>query len=271
MKSVLSGKSNLSDTHQLIAFFDDDAQINDNVEYLGHEPESYLIAGFPGSGKSTLAGTFPGSYYLNFDRKNAAVPSNAKKKTFQSGDNVTAMTMNILDGMSNLNLRKKHGIKTVVIDTITAMSELMEVFVVNDSELNPKGTKGLQIQHYSIIQHWIVDIIRRCYEVGLDVVVTAHPDEVQDADGDVVYHPSITGKKGGPKLAGKFDNVIWMERNEHGFVSTFKGTNRFPHAKLAVSPFVYKEMPDSIVDLTYKKLVAIKAGKAKKTPAKDKA
>jgi len=269
LKSVLSSSSALSDTHQLIKFFDDPDTKIQGAEYLGHEPESYMFCGFPGSGKSTLAATFPGAYFLNFDRKGGSLPPGAKVKTFEHGENVGALTISILDLMSNLETRKKHDVKTIVIDTISAMAELMEVWVVGDKEFNPKGTKGLQIQHYSIIQHWIVEIIRRCYEVGLDVVVTAHPDEVQDIDDELVYHPAITGKKGGPKLGGKFDNVIWMERNDNGFISTLKGVTKFPHAKLAVSPFIYKEMPDRIQDLTYKKLVAIKAGKAKKATKKE--
>lgn len=248
----------------MISFFDDPVDTANATEYLGHEPESYLVCGFPGSGKTTLAMTFPDCYFLNADRKSGGLPEGVKRRTFQHGDDVYGHTIAILDAMSDLETRKKHGIKTVVIDTVTALSELMEVFCVGSLELNPKGTKGLQIQHYGIIQHWIVEIVRRCYEVGLDVVVTAHPDEVQDEDGELVYHPAITGKKGGPKLGGKFDNVIWMERGDHGFVASLKGTSKFPHAKLAVSPFIYKEMPDRIEDLTYKKLVAIKAGKAKK-------
>jgi hypothetical protein len=263
LKSALSNDSKLSDTHQLISFFDDPDDKIKASEYLGHEPESYMLVGFPGSGKTTLAMTFPGAYLLNFDRKSGSVPEGTKIRTFEHGQNVYAQTVSILDAMSNLEMRIKFGIKTVIIDTLTAMSELMEVHCVADPELNPKGTKGLLIQHYGIIQHQIVEIIRRCYEVGLDVVVTAHADEIQDDNGELVYHPAITGKKGGPKLGGKFDNVIWMERGDNGFISSLKGTNRFPHSKLAVSPFVYKEMPDRLTDLTYKKLVAIKAGKAK--------
>jgi hypothetical protein len=252
-------------------FFDDPADLSASKEYLGHEPESYLLCGFPGSGKSTLAGTWPGPYFLNFDRKSGAVPEGALRKTFEHGDDVYGMAVGILDAMSNLETRKKHGVKTVIIDTLTAMSELMEVFVVGNRDLNPKGTLGLQIQHYGIIQHWIVEIIRRCYEVGLDIVVTAHPDEVQDEDGELVYHPAITGKKGGPKLGGKFDNIIWLERNDSGFISSLKGTSKFPHAKLAVSPFIYKEMPDRVQDLTWKKLMAVKSGvKPKAKPATEK-
>ena len=268
LQSSLTANSPLSDTHQLISFFDDPVEKEGGVEYLGHEPESYLFCGPPGAGKSTLANTFPGTYNLNFDRKSAHLAKNAMVKTFESGQDVFNQTLDILDAMSNLEVRKKHGVKTINIDTISAMSELMEIFTVGSKELNPKGTRGLQIQHYSIIQHWIVEIIRRCYEVGLDIIVTAHADEIQDDDGEIVYHPAITGKKGGPKLAGKFDNCIWMEKNDNGFISTLKGVSRFPHAKLAVSPFIYKEMPDRIQDLTYKKLMAIKAGKAKKAVVK---
>jgi hypothetical protein len=268
MKSALAQDSNLSDTHQLISFFDDPKKIDEAQEYLGHAPESYMLCGFPGSGKTTLLKTFPGIYQLNFDRKTGDRKEGELIRTFESGQDVMSQTMSILDAMSNLEVRKEYAIKTIGIDTLTAMSELMEVFVVGSRDLNPKGTLGLQIQHYGIIQHWIVDVIRKCYEVGLDVVVTTHPDEVQDSDGELVYHPAITGKKGGPKLGGKFDNVVWMERNDNGFISSLKGTTKFPHAKLAVSPFVYKEMPDRIEDLTYKKLVAIKAGKAKVVKAK---
>lgn len=258
----------MSSTHQAIRFFDDPEGQNAADEYLGHEPESYLVVGFPGSGKSTLAATFPGAYFLNADRKRGGLLGSEKVRTFRHGDNVYQDTIDILDALSNLQTRQELEVKTIVIDTISAWSELMEVWVVGDRELNPKGTRGLQIQHYSIIQHAIVEVIRRCYEAGLDIVVTAHPDEVQDEDGELVYHPAITGKKGGPKLGGKFDNVIWMEVNDNGFVSTLKGTNRFPHAKLAMHPQDFKEAPARVADLTYKKLTAIKSGKAKKAVKK---
>ncbi len=271
MKNALIAKDPVPS--DMLTFFDDPAEMAAMEEWVGGTAESTLIVGFPGGGKTTLASGWPGVYFLNADNKMAGLPDEIRRrsKTFHHGDPVYGIITALFDMMvADLQVAVKQGIKTIVIDTLTNLCEYMEVEIINIARFNPKPTGAMQLHHYGIIHSRIGEIIRTAKEIGINLVMIAHPQEVQDGEGEILYHPNVTGNKLAPKLAGKFDHVIWMEQTEKGFVSQLKATRRFPHAKLSMARDMYKFAPKAVTDLTYDTFRGIIEGKinTKKTKAK---
>lgn len=242
-------------------FFDPPDERKEVLDWLGNDPESYMIVGYPGSGKSTLASTWPGIYFLNADNKMGGLPDEVKSrsKTFKHGDSVYEILMGILYTIgNNYETAKKSGIKTIVLDTLTAFCSYMEVELLADPILNHKGTEALQIQHYGIIANRVVEIIRVAKEVGINLVIIAHPDEIVNEEGDIILHPSMTGKKMEVKLPGMFDHVVFMRyTDESGFIAQLKPNQEFKHAKLSMGREAFTKAPKLVKDLTYKRLRSV--------------
>lgn len=259
-------------TQVMTDFFDPPEERKQIEEWLGAPPESYLLVGHPGSGKSTLAATYPGLYVLSADNKGAGLAKEYKERTrtFKHGENVHETVMSILYTIrDNYQIAIDNGIKTIVVDTMTAYCEYLEVEILNDAVLNHKGTVMLQIQHYGIIGNRISEMIRVAKEVGVNLVCIAHIDDSQEnEDGYTVWHPNLSGRKIEAKVPGKFDHVVLLRNTEGEFTAQVKPSTIFPHAKLAMPPTLYKTAPNVVPSLTYKRLRGVIDGKIKKKEAK---
>ncbi len=251
---------------EMSSFFDDPNEIDRLNNWLGRAPEATLILGHPGSGKTTLASSWPDTYFWSADNKIAGISLATRKRTrtFKHGEKVFEIGMSILDKLSDYDTLVKAGIKTLVVDTITSFSELMEVEILDDPILNKEGTKGLQRQHYNVISIRMQSLIRKCKEVGIDLVVVSHIDEVMAEDGTMVCHPNVTGKSQETKLGGKFDHVIYMTNDDDVYKARLKGNSRYPHAKIGTSVVIHRTAPTLVTDLSYSKLRKILSGEIKK-------
>lgn len=264
MKKTASSASSSGKFH----FFDDPEERSALIDIVGHDSEATLIIGHPGTGKSTLASTWPDPYFLSADNKIASLPDSikAKTRTFKHGEAVYGNTLAILDELKDIENVKKLGIKTVVLDTVTAYCSYMETEIIQTPDLNPKGIEGLQLQHYNIMGLRLTEIIHVCKEIGLDLVMLSHVDEIVDEDGEVINHPNVTGKKLEMRLAGMFDHVIYTTVEKEKYISRIKSSLKYPHAKIATSPVINRSRVDKVANLTYNKLRLILKGKAGKKP-----
>lgn len=247
---------------EMLNFFDDLEVQKEEEKRLGHIPETILIIGHPGNGKSTLAYTWPSIWLWSADNKNANIPLKIRRqtKTFKEGEPAFGVALGLLDKLNNLGFTSEAGIKTIVIDTLTAFGDLMEHEILLDSNLNPEGKQALQLQHYNIIYRRVQELIRRCKAAGCDLVVTVHMDEIVNDLNETVYHPNLTGKKLETKIAGMFDHVLYMVAKDGKYFTRLKPSTRYPHAKISVPVKINRDAPAVVQDMSYKKFRDILSG-----------
>lgn len=122
--------------------------------------------------------------------------------------------------------------ETIIIDSISAMSDLMEAEII----IKPPDGKGrneiLQIQDYNLIQRRMLSIIDMCREMPYHFVATAGLDLKQDERGAFLDNPLATGAKLGPQIPHYFDEVYLHEydRDKKKWTLTPMQSKRFPYA-----------------------------------------
>lgn len=199
----------------------------EQVEFAGYKPVDQqnrsshfvFIWGPSGVGKTTLASTAPGNkLYIMFD------PNGLNSVTIDEGDIVldfsteTGSVITKLTGNDPLGLNKAlpnlPNIKTIVLDSITTMSDMALMKSVNES-------KGATIQlpgipGYAWRNRIMIDVVKKLLEVctknDLNLMVMAH--EGSPEKDEMTGRLFITFIAGGeiPNLVPlRFDEVWYLE------------------------------------------------------------
>jgi hypothetical protein len=204
------------------------------------------LCGKAKKGKTYFAGTCPHPFFLDTDQGTLTVSDNHipkmkfTREKFASGEQ-GYMTVNKAIG----DLREKDGPvwealekanyvpKTVVLDSASALSDLMEVELIAHPPTE-KGRDGttLQLQDYNIIQRRLFGIIDNLRSIPYIVVVTMGIDIELDDMNRLIENPSATGKKLGPKIPHFFDDIFKCDYDTKKEVWTMSpvATRSFEHA-----------------------------------------
>jgi hypothetical protein len=204
-----------------------------------------LSCGKSKAGKTFFAGSFPKPLFLNTDKgtttlRKLKIPfvtfvrcDQNIEEPLVSGRYGTIMRM--IDQIGRKEAPFDFDFETVVLDSISAMSDLLEVEAVEF----PASTKGrdktdeaLQLQDYNIIQRKLFAILDRLRELPYNVVVVTELDYVEEeASGRMIWNPAATGKKIGPRIPHFFDEVYYHRYDDKGkrWTLTPVQDRSFPH------------------------------------------
>ncbi len=144
--------------------------------------------------------------------------------------------------------------ETLVIDSLSALSDIMEAEILYRNPPTEKGNKragALFLQDYNLIQNRMLLLIDKAKELNLNLVCTAGINVVQDDQQRRFEAPMVSGNKLGPKVAHAFDDVYlhyydgkekaWFLSPEQTRSFSFSGT-RYKIPMEPVKNPVYKKM-----------------------------
>jgi hypothetical protein len=187
-----------------------------------------LLCGPSKSGKTYLAGSFPDPVFLNFDKGMKTLSKlHVPFITFYRSDE------GLKDGMLhtwldvhevirnfknkegkywNALVEKKYVPKTLVLDSLSSMSDVLEVDLLENPPTDSKGGRkaGLELQDYNVMKQRILGIIDSLREVNMHLVVTSGVEMDKDDQGKMLEIPISTGRKVGMTVPHYFDDVYRM-------------------------------------------------------------
>lgn len=198
-----------------LSFSDDKKQLTVKV----------LLCGKPKTGKTYFAGSFPKPIILNTD----------KGTTTLRGKHIPIVTIDRVDTMSKATLKDTafqrmlsyadqfgegegdlidalgtYEPETIVIDSLSQLSVLLEVDVLTFPPNNKERGGELQIQDYKTVQNRMLKIIDRFRELPYNIVCTSGIDLITSQDERWVENPMASGNKLGPQIPHHFDEVYRM-------------------------------------------------------------
>lgn len=160
------------------------------LEKEKRRPPFMTILGEPGNGKTTLACMFPGAVVLRLEDGVEAVPDRFKPEVMQRIET----TQQLDDQIRWLHSkRKEHGIKTVVIDSVTRLDAMIEAEIVAGDPNRPSsinqacGGFGAGVKAVGARQAYFRKLLGVLNEKGdFTVIIIAHSttELVEPPDGD---------------------------------------------------------------------------------------
>lgn len=156
-----------------------------------------LIFGRPGSGKTTFASTAPSPIFLSAE---AGLLSIAHKKPHAI---IISTLKDLQDAYHYLNT-EKHGYKTVVIDSITEINEIVK------AEIEQKNNRGISKNDWGEVLSKLKKIIRDFRDLPMHCIFLAQESIEKDDDTIVRIYPSLNGKAATEILAA-CDVVGYLE------------------------------------------------------------
>lgn len=239
------------------------------TQFYEGESSSYvraLVVGEPGSGKTHFAGTFPEPYFLDCD-KGLATLSGLRVPYFsiEYGQEASRIAMLLL---AKLNRREPpfENTQTFILDSLSALSNLMEVELAKYPREEASGTKEvMSLPDFRVHRRRMLNIVTSLMRLSekMNVVVTANVEYDKDElFGRILEVPSVAGRKLPMELGRYFDEIYRLsyDSKEEQWIMNTKPTRFFPMAKTR------RHIPDNIVDPSYEKLKTYIVGEGEKAP-----
>lgn len=206
-----------------------------------------VLCGKPKNGKTHFALTFPAPFFVDADhglatanRLKKNVPTWRLDRTKWDTNEQGYLSLHgFFDQLVDAegpwhDFMVEHKIETIVLDSASALSELMEVEIVKYPPFNRKaddGKEALTLPDYNIIQRRMTGLIDKGRTVPYNFVVITGIDSIQDDMGRMVEIPLMTGRKLGGMIPHMFDEVYlcgYDDDKAKYFISPLP-TKRFEH------------------------------------------
>lgn len=181
-------------------------------------PRNYFIYGETMSGKSYLANEFPSPIVLNTDG-NAEANSVPSIQLKNDKDRTGEITKSVIDQLSEILLAlqtQSHTYKTVIIDVIDDVLELMRIAVANQLGVKSLSEAGYG-KGYDYYNQAITELVMDLKALPMNVIYISRQINEYDDEGKVT--------KEIPSLKPKFVNLI--NGNSDLMIQTLKVGNNY--------------------------------------------
>jgi len=181
-------------------------------------PRNYFIYGETMSGKSYLANEFPSPIVLNTDG-NAEANSVPSIQLKNDKDRTGEITKSVIDQLSEILLAlqtQTHTYKTVIIDVIDDVLELMRIAVANQLGVKSLSEAGYG-KGYDYYNQAITELVMDLKALPMNVIYISRQINEYDDEGKVT--------KEIPSLKPKFVNLI--NGNSDLMIQTLKVGNNY--------------------------------------------
>jgi hypothetical protein len=183
-------------------------------------------------GMQSIVGTMPPSFEVQ--RYDASAPA----ATLFSYRDVRDIISNLAYQNGpywNLLVEADYIPQTIVLDSLSALCDVLEAEVVAFPPDGKSRDEALQIQDYNTIQRRIYGILDLAKAMKMHWVVISGIDYSKDHLQVVREHPAVTGEKLGPRIPHFFDDVFTLSKslNKEGsvdYIISNKPTRTWEHS-----------------------------------------
>jgi len=195
-----------------------------------------MVYGQPGAGKTSLSFTAESPLLLDFDR--GAYRSQFRKDSVQ---------IDTWKDVSDISASDLDGYKTVVVDTVGRLLDVLAVHIVSDNP-NMRGYGGaLSLQGYGALKSAYAGWLKTLLSYGKDVILIAHDKEEKSGD-DLIVRPDIQGGSYG-EVFKRADGVAYLHKYGKATVLDFSPTDKWVGKNAA--KFDTLTVPDFTKDALY--------------------
>lgn len=172
-----------------------------------------LLVGSSKSGRTHFASTFPNPLLLNADKGLQNVGADFPVIDIDRGMHTQTVLNDILGRLYAGTLFDgtdfaKYEVKTIIWDTITALSYLLEDEVRTFPYDNKDRNDGLFVCDYNVIQTRLTRLVERYREYPAHFIVISGTSREQDENaGAIACFPSVTGRAMSPRIPELFNEV----------------------------------------------------------------
>lgn len=202
--------------------------LKQNVKFKG------LIYGQPGIGKSTLALSAPNPVVVDADNGMSRVEPHLRVPSLQVSSYAQILEL--------LNSDELAPFDTIVFDTIGAVLEFMEPYLIKQNPKNAKSNGTLSLQGYGERKRAFNALVRTTNDKGKNILFVAHEKEEKDGENKVI-RPDIPGSSGAD-IIKILDFVGYMEAKGAKRTISFAPTDRY-YAKNALQLDEVLLIPDT--------------------------
>lgn len=220
---------------------------------------SYLFCGLSGSGRTTCAATFPEPLFINTDKGLATLNDmHVAEISLEYGQKTSKDIIELL-------LMLKHGTdlfenyipKTVVFDTLTTFSYMLEEEIRSFPQDGKNRADGLFMGDYNIIKTRLLRTIELAKTLPMNVIFISNLSKEKDETlGAMVEAPAVSGSKLSAQIPHLFNEVYYFQYDTKldNYVVNFKPTTKFPYCKTKNKKLKETCITKSIVSPTAEKL-----------------
>lgn len=176
-----------------------------------------LIYGQPGIGKSTLALSAPNPVVIDADNGMNRVEPHLRVPSLQVSS--YAQILELLES-NELDI-----FDTIIFDTIGAVLEVMEPYLIKMNPKNAKNNGTLSLQGYGERKRTFNALVRIANEKGKNILFVAHEKEEKDGENKII-RPDIPGSSGAD-IIKILDFVGYMEAKGAKRTISFYPTERY--------------------------------------------
>ena len=185
--------------------------LKQNVKFKG------LIYGQPGIGKSTLALSAPNPVVIDADNGMNRVEPHLRVPSLQVSSYAQILEL--------LNSEELEPFGTIVFDTIGAVLEFMEPYLIKQNPKNAKSDGTLALQGYKARKAAFNALVRLTNDKGKNVLFVAHETEKTDGESKCI-RPDIPGSSGAD-IIKILDFVGYMEAKGAKRTISFAPTEKY--------------------------------------------
>lgn len=176
-----------------------------------------LIYGQPGIGKSTLALSAPNPVVIDADNGMNRVEPHLRVPSLQVTSYAQVLEL--------LNSDELAPFETIVFDTIGAVFEFMEPYLIKQNPKNVQRNGTLSLQGYGERKRTANALVRTANDKGKNILFVAHETEKKDNENTVI-RPDIPGSSGADFIK-TLDFVGYMEAKGTKRTISFAPTDRY--------------------------------------------
>jgi len=223
--------------------------LSNTNEEGAHSKVKALLVGKPKVGKTTLATDFPKPFVIDTDHGLASVVDRGipylklERPTKEHYNDTPCGYMDVRRALLSIKDRKgdlwealgeiDYVPETIVIDSLTALSDYMEEeLVINPPYEKKGGEETLQIQDYNLVQRRLFGIVNLANSLDMHVVCISGVEWTEDDRKKMYENPALTGNKLGQRIPYLFDDVyfMWYDQERKKRMLTTVPTRTFQHS-----------------------------------------
>lgn len=169
-----------------------------------------LVYGMTGSGKSWLIGTSKKPLVILTEANGMASIAHSNPNAIIATANTMEDIDNILRGVKDGSIKKKHDFDVLAIDSLTEMQRMIKNRILKKAKRDK-----MQLQDWGTLADEMIRYIRAIRDLPCHVVCTALLDQfIEDQSGTMHTQPSFEGKKTTAVISQFFNAVGFLYKEQ---------------------------------------------------------